>query len=108
MPWMDTCSSAITKWAGSSLAFLIAFLLVLGWAVLGPYFRYSETWQITINTVTTIITFLMVFLVQHSQNKDAKAIHLKLDELVKAVDGARDAIAGIESQSEEVIDELKQ
>src|SRR3989454_5843764 len=78
-----------SKMVGSSWAFILAVLIILVWAVTGPLFHYSDTWQLVINTGTTIITFLMVFLIQNTQNRDAKAIHLKLDELIRGVKGAR-------------------
>ena len=81
-------SLAVSKATGSTYAFLIAFALVVLWAITGPSFDYSETWQLVINTGTTIITFLMVFLIQKQQNKDSLSIQLKLDELVAAHDGA--------------------
>ena len=85
---LEAVSSAVTRWTGSSAAFGGATSIVLLWALLGPAFHYSDTWQLVINTGTTIVTFLMVFLIQRSQNKDALAIHLKLNELVAAIEGA--------------------
>src|SRR5258705_11162929 len=79
--WFDRFSSAVTRAAGSSYAFLIAFAVVVGWAGTGPIFGFSDSWQLVINTGTTIITFLMVFVIQQSQNKDTMAIQLKLNEL---------------------------
>ena len=86
---------------GSKWAFLGAVLLIVGWATLGRYFRYSDTWQLVINTATTIITFLMVFLIQNTQNRDARAIHLKLDELIRCIDLAHDDMINIEKLSDE-------
>lgn len=102
----DQCASHVTKWAGSPLAFSLAFLVVLAWAVSGPIFQYSETWQLVINTGTTIITFLMVFLIQQSQNKDSQAMHLKLDELLQSIKEARDEMIDIEDLSEEELRKL--
>lgn len=82
-------------------AFILACLTVLAWAVSGPMFHYSETWQLVINTGTTIITFLMVFLIQNTQNRDSKAMHLKLDELLRALHGARNEMIDLENVSEE-------
>jgi len=90
---------------GSSWAFVLASVVVVAWAVTGPAFNYSDTWQLVINTGTTIVTFLMVFLIQSTQNRDSKAIHLKLDELLRAIAKARTGMVGLEHMSEE---ELKQ
>ncbi|WP_191576199.1 low affinity iron permease family protein [Achromobacter insolitus] len=84
----DRFAAEVTKWAGSPVAFAIALCAVVLWGISGPAFGYSETWQLVINTGTTIVTFLMVFLIQQSQNKDSEALHLKLDELLIAVEGA--------------------
>ncbi|MEI9959488.1 MAG: low affinity iron permease family protein [Ferruginibacter sp.] len=94
----------VTKAAGSSAAFLISFLLILAWIIAGPFFHYSETWQLVINTGTTIITFLMVFLIQKSQNKDSLAIQLKLNELVAAHEFASNRLVNVENMTE---DELR-
>ena len=90
-----------TKWAGSSRAFALAVLIVLVWLVTGPLFDFSNTWQLVINTGTTIVTFLMVFLIQRSQNKDALAIHLKLNEIVAALEGASNRLIDAEELSEQ-------
>lgn len=95
-----------TRWTGSSPAFAGAVALVLGWALCGPIFGYSETWQLVINTGTTIITFLMVFLIQQSQNKDSQAVHLKLDELLLAVKGASDSLVDAEDLDEAELRQL--
>lgn len=102
----DQFASHVTKWAGSPIAFSLAFLIVLGWALSGPLFDYSETWQLIINTGTTIVTFLMVFLIQQSQNKDSQAMHLKLDELLQSIKEARDEMIDIEDLSEEELEQL--
>ena len=94
-------SSAVTRFTGSTSAFIIAFLIVLVWALTGPIFHYSETWQLVINTGTTIITFLMVFLIQKSQNKDSLAIQLKLNELVAAHEFASNRLVNVEDMTEE-------
>ena len=91
---------------GSSWAFISAVLIILLWAITGPMFHYSDTWQLVINTGTTIITFLMVFLIQNTQNRDAKAIHLKLDELIKGVKGARTGLVNLEQLSDSDLDRL--
>jgi low affinity Fe/Cu permease len=92
---------SVTKATGSTGAFIIAFLIVIVWAVSGPFFHYSENWQLIINTGTTIITFLMVFLIQKAQNKDSLAIQLKLNELVAAHEFASNRLVNVENLSEE-------
>ncbi|MEP7013449.1 MAG: low affinity iron permease family protein [Acidobacteriota bacterium] len=92
---------------GSPWAFLSAFAIVVVWAVLGPVFKYSETWQLVINTGTTIITFLMVFLIQNTQNHDSRALHLKIDELLVAVQDARSGLVDLDEMSEEELDKLE-
>ena len=94
-------AAKVTKATGSTPAFIIAFLLVLAWLVSGPFFHFSETWQLVINTGTTIITFLMVFLIQKSQNKDSLAIQLKLNELVAAHEFASNRLVSVEDLTEE-------
>ncbi|MEP6947975.1 MAG: low affinity iron permease family protein [Ginsengibacter sp.] len=100
----EAFASAVTKVTGSTPAFIIAFLMVLIWGATGPVFHYSETWQMIINTGTTIITFLMVFLIQKAQNKDSLAIQLKLNELVAAHEFASNRLVNVENMTE---DELK-
>ncbi|TAK35139.1 MAG: low affinity iron permease family protein [Chloroflexota bacterium] len=92
---------------GSAWAFVAALMIIVFWAVTGPIFGFSDTWQLVINTGTTIITFLMVFLIQNTQNRDAKAIHLKLDELIRAVKGARTGLVDLEKMSEDELDSLE-
>ena len=89
---------------GTPWAFLVAVLVILLWAGLGPIFHFSDTWQLVINTSTTIVTFLMVFIIQNTQNRDAKAIHLKLDELIRALEPARNRLLDLENMTD---DELK-
>ena len=93
---------------GSSWSFMLAVFIIAVWALTGPMFHYSDTWQLVINTGTTIITFLMVFLIQNTQNRDAKAIHLKLDELIKGVKGARTGFVNLEELSDEELERLQQ
>lgn len=100
----QTTSQAV----GSSWTFILAVLIVVVWAATGPLFHYSDTWQLVINTGTTIITFLMVFLIQNTQNRDAKAIHLKLDELLRGVKGARTQLVDLEALSDEELERLQQ
>ncbi len=92
---------------GSPLAFIIAFAVLLAWGFSGPLFHYSDTWQLVINTATTIITFLMVFLIQNTQNRDAKALHLKLDELIRSSHGARNTLVNLEELSDEDLEHLQ-
>lgn len=99
-------ATRVSYFAGSPYTFIIAVLLIILWATTGKYFEYSNTWQLAINTLTTIVTFLMVFLIQNTQNRDSKAIHLKLDELIKGIKGARDEIIDIEDLPDEVIEEI--
>lgn len=101
-------AKALSRAVGSPWAFLTALLIVAVWSVTGSAFHYSDTWQLVINTGTTIVTFLMVFLIQNTQNRDAKAIHLKLDELIHGVRGARDRLIDLEEMSEEELDRLQQ
>jgi low affinity Fe/Cu permease len=99
-------SNAATKFTGSSPAFITAVTIVVIWAITGPIFNYSETWQLVINTGTTIITFLMVFLIQKAQNKDGKAIQLKLNELIASHDKASNRMVDIEDLTEEELDQF--
>jgi len=92
---------------GSAWAFAAAVLAILIWILTGPTFHFSDTWQLIINTATTIITFLMVFLIQNTQNRDAKAIHLKLDELIKGVKGARTSMVNLEQLSDKDLERLQ-
>ncbi len=93
---------------GSPWAFIVAILSIIVWAVTGPLFGFSDTWQLVINTATTIITFLMVFVIQNTQNRDTKALHLKLDELLRAVQGARTHLVSLETWSDEELTQLQQ
>jgi low affinity Fe/Cu permease len=93
---------------GSAWTFLAAVAVIVVWIITGPAAHYSDTWQLIINTGTTIITFLMVFLIQNTQNRDAKAIHLKLDELIRAQTGARNGLVDLETLSDEDLDRLQQ
>ena len=95
-----------SDFVGSSWAFTVAIVTILVWAVAGPFYHYSDTWQLVINTGTTVVTFLMVFLMQNTQNRDAKAIHLKLDELLRGVKGARTGLVRLEDLTEAELVEL--
>jgi low affinity Fe/Cu permease len=101
---MERLSERITRWAGSTAAFACALTVVLIWAISGPIFHFSNTWQLVINTGTTIATFLMVFLIQRTQNKDSLAIHLKLNEIVAAMEGASNRLVDAEDLSEQTLE----
>lgn len=100
-------SGKITKATGSSTAFIAAFLIIILWGITGPVFNFSNTWQLVINTGTTVITFLMVFIIQHSQNKDTVAIQLKLNELIAASSTASNRLIDVEDLSAEELETLK-
>jgi len=99
-------SARSSHYLGSRWAFIAAIGVILVWAITGPIFHYSDTWQLVINTGTTIVTFLMVFLIQNTQNRDARAIHLKLNELIHAIDKARNNMIDVENLSDLELDEL--
>lgn len=99
-------AAAASGWLGSRWAFAGAGTVIVVWAAIGPIFHFSDTWQLVINTGTTIVTFLMVFLIQNTQNRDARAINLKLDELIRAIDKARDQMIDIENLSDPELDKL--
>ena len=96
-----TFAHATAEVVGSPWAFVLGVAVIVGWGLAGPMFRYSDTWQLVINTSTTIVTFLMVFVIQNTQNRDAKAIHLKLDELIRGVKGARTEMVALETCTDE-------
>src|SRR6186997_1079672 len=98
--WLERMSNRVTAWTGSSGAFGLALGIIIVWGLTGPLFDYSNTWQLVINTGTTIVTFLMVFLIQRAQNKEALAIHLKLNEIVAALEGASNRLIDAEDLSE--------
>lgn len=99
---------AVSKKVGSPTTFLLAVLIVFIWAITGPMFGFSDTWQLVINTGTTIVTFLMVFLIQNTQNRDGLAMQIKLDELIKANQNARDALVDLEDLTDQEIDALQE
>ncbi len=105
--WFGRFAANASSWLGSRWAFAAATLIILVWATTGPLFHYSDTWQLVINTGTTIVTFLMVFLIQNTQNRDARAINLKLNELIRAIDKARDQMIDIENLSDIELSELQ-
>src|SRR3954447_14583318 len=104
---LERASQMVTRWTGSSWAFAIAFLVVVTWLATGPLFHFSDTWQLVINTGTTIVTFLMVFLIQRTQNKDSLAVQLKLNEIVAAIEGASNRLIDVEDLSEEELHLLR-
>ena len=106
--WFRRFANKTSEVVGSPWAFLIALLLTVAWAVSGPFFGFSETWQLVINTASTISTGLIVFLIQNTQNRDAKAIHLKLDELLRAMQGARTGMVDLEHLSDEDLKKLQE
>lgn len=103
---LERFSLKATRATGTSMAFIIAMLVIIVWGLSGPLFHFSDTWQLVINTGTTIVTFLMVFLIQRTQNKDAQAIHIKLNEIVAALEGASNRLIDVEDLSEEEIETL--
>jgi low affinity Fe/Cu permease len=104
--WFGRFAAACSEYLGSKWAFVVAGLVIVAWAVTGPLFHFSDTWQLVINTGTTIVTFLMVFLIQNTQNRDARAINLKLNELIRAIDAAGDQMIDIESLSDLELKEI--
>jgi len=104
--WLEHSARLVTVWTGSSQAFACAVGVIIGWALLGPIFHFSDTWQLVINTGTTIVTFLMVFLIQRSQNKDSLAIHLKLNEIVAVLQGASNRLINVEDLTEQEVQTL--
>ena len=105
--WFARAATRVSDLMGSAWAFTLAVLIILVWALTGPVFGFSDTWQLVINTGTTIVTFLMVFLIQNTQNRDAKATQLKLDELIRAIADARNELIGAEADPEEQLDREK-
>jgi low affinity Fe/Cu permease len=105
--WFTRFAKATARGSGHPLTFGLAVLVIVAWAVTGPLFRFSDTWQLVINTGTTVVTFLMVFLIQNTQNRDSVAMQLKLDELLRAVKGAHTAMANLEDLTEAELDQFK-
>ena len=105
--WFGRFAAKSSGWLGSKWAFCAAVLLIIVWAATGPMFQYSQSWQLVINTGTTIVTFLMVFIIQNTQNRDARAINLKLDELIRSNTGARNQMIDIERLTDVELDEMQ-
>jgi low affinity Fe/Cu permease len=104
--YFQTFANQCSHVAGSKWTFLSAVLLILGWGLTGPLFHYSDAWQLVVNTSTTIVTFLMVFLIQNAQNRDSHALHLKLDEIIRSLRGANNKMIDIEKLSDQELAEL--
>ena len=106
--WFSRFATSTAQMVGQAYMFLLAVAVIVVWGLTGPYFDYSDTWQLIINTGTTIITFLVVFLIQNTQNRDAKALHLKLDELIRSKHGARNTLVDLENCTDEELAALEE
>lgn len=105
--WYSTFTNVAARFCGRPRVFALAVMVIIGWVVSGPIFKFSDTWQLVINTGTTIVTFLMVFIIQNTQNRDTEAIQLKLDELIRATVGAHNALLDLEELDQEKLDAFK-
>ena len=106
-PFFTRVSQAVSRWAGKPVTFIIAVLVLVVWGLTGPIFGFNDTWQLVINTSTSIVTFLMVFLIQNSQNRDTAALQIKLDELIARLEGPREALLDLEDLDEETLERLR-
>jgi len=105
--WFSIFAKKTARGAGQPVTFVLAGVVVIVWLISGPLFGFSDTWQLVINTGTTIVTFLMVFLIQNTQNRDSEAMHIKLDELIRAIEGAHNALLNLEDLSEKELDRIR-
>lgn len=105
--WFTRFAKVTARWTGRPAAFALALGIVVVWALLGPVFGYSDTWQLVINTGTTIVTFLMVFLIQNTQNRDSAALQIKLDEIIRVLEGAHNALLDLEELSEQELETIR-
>jgi low affinity Fe/Cu permease len=107
LSWFTRAAKWASHTAGRPITFVIALAIILIWAITGPIFHFSDTWQLVINTSTTIITFLMVFLIQNTQNRDTEALQIKLDELIRAMEGAHNVVLDLEEMDDEDLEEIR-
>jgi low affinity Fe/Cu permease len=107
LSWFTRAAKWASRTAGRPITFMIALAIILIWAITGPIFKFSDTWQLVINTGTTIITFLMVFLIQNTQNRDTEALQIKLDELIRAVESAHNALLDLEELDDDELDDIR-
>ena len=105
--WFTRFANGASRATGRPLTFVLAMLVVIVWAVTGPLFAFSDTWQLIINTGTTVVTFLMVFLIQNTQNRDSEAMHVKMDELIRALEGAHNALLDLEELDDKTLDTIR-
>ena len=107
LSWFTRAAKWASHTAGRPMTFMVAVTIILLWALTGPIFGYSDTWQLVINTSTTIVTFLMVFLIQNTQNRDTEALQIKLDEIIRAIEGAHNALLDLEELDDEELEEIR-